>query len=286
MEALYTLLKFKGNLSTAYHPQMDSQTEWFNALVEQYLWLYTNHPQNDWVEWLALTEFAHNQNTSATGFSPFMLNYGQQPNIQGEHRKQVWNESTKEFAEMMKGTFKLAKELLKHASSDMKKYYNWKTRPEWAYEKGDQVLLEGTNIHSDWLSKKLDDKWYGPFKVVEKVGKSAYKLKLDPKWWGVHPVFHESLLHPYSTPSFPSQKSSHLHPWIWFKESKNRRLKKCSHPRSAKGTLNILSLGRVSHWKKTNGLLPQSWKCSRHHQRLPLDASHCSSTTENPLTSL
>ena len=89
MEALYTLFKIEGNLLTTYHPQTDRQTERFNALVEQYLRLYTNHPQNDWVEWLALAEFAHNQKTSATGFSPFMLNYGQQPNIQGEHRKQV-----------------------------------------------------------------------------------------------------------------------------------------------------------------------------------------------------
>ena len=80
---------------------------------------------------------------------------------------------------MMKGTFKLAKESLDHAASDMKKYYDRKARPEQSYEKGEQVLLEGTNICSDCPSKKLDDKRYGPFKILEKVGKSAYKLKLD-----------------------------------------------------------------------------------------------------------
>lgn len=191
---------------------MDGQTEWFNALVEQYLQLYTNHPHNDWVEWLALAEFAHNQKTSATGFSPFMLNYGQQPNIWGEYRKQVWNECAKEFAEMMKGTFKLAKESLNHTASDMKKYYNWKVCPEKEYWKGDQVLLEGTNIRLDCPSKKLDDKQFGLFKILEQVGKSAYKLKLNPKWCGIHPVFHESLLHLYSAPSFESQKKSPLPP--------------------------------------------------------------------------
>ena len=207
MNTLYTLLKIKGNPSTAYHPQTDGQTERFNLLVEQYLWLYTNHPQNDWVEWLALAEFTHNQKTSATSFSPFMLNYGQQPNIHREYRKQVRNESAKEFSEMMKGTFRLAKESLNHAASDMKKYYDRKTRPGKEYQKGDQVLLKGTNIRSDRPSKKLDDKQFRPFKILEKVGKSAYKLKLDPKWPGVHPIFHESILHPYSTPSFPSQKT-------------------------------------------------------------------------------
>ena len=208
MEALYTLLKIEGNLLTAYHPQTDRQTERFNVLVEQYLRLYTNHPQNDWVEWLALAEFAHNQKTSVTGFSLFMLNYGQQPNIHREHRKQVWSESAKEFSDMMKGTFQLAKESLNHMASDMKKYYDQKARLEKEYQKGEQVLLKGTNIRSDRPSKKLDDKWFGPFKILEKVGKSAYKLKLDPKWRRVHPVFHESILHPYSPPSFPSQKKA------------------------------------------------------------------------------
>ena len=89
MDALYTLLKIEGNPSTAYHPQTDGQTKRYNTTVEQYLCLYTNHPQNDWVEWLALAEFTHNQNTTTSGYSPFMLNFGQQPNIRGEHCKTV-----------------------------------------------------------------------------------------------------------------------------------------------------------------------------------------------------
>ena len=147
MEALYTLLKIEGNPSTAYHPQTDGQTERYNATVEQYLRLYTNHLQNDWVEWLALAEFAHNQKpTSSSGYSPFMLNFSQQPNIRGEHRKQVRNESAKEFVEMMQGTIKLAKESLEHAAEDMKKFYDRKVHPSIDYKKRDLILLEGTNI--------------------------------------------------------------------------------------------------------------------------------------------
>jgi len=106
----------------------------------------------------------------------------------------------------MQGTIKLAKESLEHAAKDMKKYYDRKVRPSIDYKKGDLILLEGTNIQSDHPSKKLGDKRYGPFKVIEKVGPSAYRLKLDPKWRGVHPVFHKCLLHPYHTAQFPSQK--------------------------------------------------------------------------------
>ena len=207
MDALYTLLKIEGNPSTAYHPQTDGQTERYNATVEQYLRLYTNHPQNDWVEWLALAEFAHNQNTTTSGYSPFMLNLGQQPNIRGEHRKTVRNESAKEFVEMMQGMFKLAKESLEHAVKDMKRFYDRKSRVSTEYQPGDLVLLEGTNIRSDRPSKKLDTKRYGPFKVIEKVGNAAYKLKLDSKWRGIHNVFNECLLHPYTKGVFQSQKT-------------------------------------------------------------------------------
>ena len=53
-------------LSTAFHPQTDGQTEWVNASMEQYLWVFVNHHQNDWVEWLPLAEFAANNRTSET----------------------------------------------------------------------------------------------------------------------------------------------------------------------------------------------------------------------------
>jgi hypothetical protein len=30
------------------------------ASMEQYLWVFVNHPQDDWVQWLPLAEFAAN----------------------------------------------------------------------------------------------------------------------------------------------------------------------------------------------------------------------------------
>ncbi|OCB88298.1 hypothetical protein A7U60_g4500 [Sanghuangporus baumii] len=55
-------------------------------------------------------------------------------------------------------------------------------------------------------TKKMDDKWFGPFKVVKKIGASAYRLKLLKTWKKVHPVFNEILLKPAIQLSFESQK--------------------------------------------------------------------------------
>ena len=47
MRELYKVLYIKGNPSIAYYPQTDSQTEYINQEIEQYLYLYVNYKQSD-----------------------------------------------------------------------------------------------------------------------------------------------------------------------------------------------------------------------------------------------
>jgi hypothetical protein len=80
MKELYKLLKIEGNPSTVYHPQTDGQTERVNREVEKYLRMFTNHRQDDWVDWLPVAEFAFNNVVhEATGQTPFFLNKGRHP---------------------------------------------------------------------------------------------------------------------------------------------------------------------------------------------------------------
>ena len=46
------------------------------------------------------------------------------------------------------------------------------------------------------LHKGLVQRYEGPFRVVKRVGKVAYKLDMPPKL-RVHPVFHVSMLKPF-----------------------------------------------------------------------------------------
>jgi hypothetical protein len=76
-QELCQLLGVTSNMSTAYHPQMDGQSERTNQWLEQYLQIYVNHSQDNWAGLLPLAQFVHNAWPSlTTGLSPFELLIG------------------------------------------------------------------------------------------------------------------------------------------------------------------------------------------------------------------
>ena len=72
----------KRRLSTASHPQTDSQTKQQNNIIEAYLQAFVNFKQNDWARLLPMAEFVYNNaKNSSTGHMPFELNCGYHPQI-------------------------------------------------------------------------------------------------------------------------------------------------------------------------------------------------------------
>ena len=70
------------NLSTAFYPETDEQTERANQDVKTFLRTYTNEMQDNWNTWLSMTEFAdNNADSAATTLSPFFLNHGFHPQM-------------------------------------------------------------------------------------------------------------------------------------------------------------------------------------------------------------
>lgn len=79
---LQSQLGTKHKLSTAFHPQIDGQTERVNRVLEENLRHYVNDIQNDWDEWLPLAEFEYNNSWhEAIGATPFYMNYGRHPKL-------------------------------------------------------------------------------------------------------------------------------------------------------------------------------------------------------------
>ncbi len=61
------------------------------------------------------------------------------------------------------------------------------------YKVGQKVWLRVRNITIERPSRKLDWQKYGPYRIIERIGKVAYRLDL-PSSLQIHNVFHVSLL--------------------------------------------------------------------------------------------
>ncbi|MBW0565762.1 hypothetical protein O181_105477 [Austropuccinia psidii MF-1] len=52
------------------------------------------------------------------------------------------------------------------------------------------------NINTTRPTKKLSERWLGPFEVIKKIGSHAHHFKFPQQWKSAHPAFHVSLLEP------------------------------------------------------------------------------------------
>ncbi len=79
MQAIYAKLGITSALSMAYHSQTDDKTKHYNQELKQYLRVFCNYQQDNWVKHLLYAKFSHNTCIhSATGKSPFKLLHGYQ----------------------------------------------------------------------------------------------------------------------------------------------------------------------------------------------------------------
>src|ERR1700710_88853 len=196
-------LGIERRLSTAFHPQTDGQTERTKGILEQYLRAYINYQQDDWAGLIPLAEFAYNNGLQETiKTSPFYANYGIHPKYEAIDHMAQWNQTPTEDMSHLHETLRME---IVTTQLRQKEIYDQHRKPDSNWKSGDKVWLLPRNIRTTRPCKKLDYKKMGPFKILAKIGTSAYKLDL-PAGMKIHNTFHISLLEPYSDNKFPSQE--------------------------------------------------------------------------------
>ena len=188
---LCRVLGIEQNISTAYHPRTDGQSERSNQWLEQYLRFWVNERQDDWAQRLPIAEFVHNNWPSeTTRDSPFHI-------LMGYHPRADWTDTRSPIPQVMT-RLEQYKEARGKAQELMRKaQLSWvKNRDTPRYQVGDQVWLEGRHLRTNQPTAKLAPRRHGPFPVVQVMSPVNYWLQLPPQW-SIHDVFHTDLLTPY-----------------------------------------------------------------------------------------
>nr|GEY65194.1 putative reverse transcriptase domain-containing protein [Tanacetum cinerariifolium] len=172
-EALGTNL----DMSTAYHPQTDGQSERTIQTLEDMLRAYVIDFVSSWDRHLPLVEFSYNDSYHASiKVAPYEALYGR------KCRSPVcWSE---------------IKNRLLAARSRQKSYADKRAKPL-EFEVGDMALLKV----SPWNGfvrfgkhGKLSPRYIGTFKILARGGSVAYTLELPEELKGIHSTFHVSNL--------------------------------------------------------------------------------------------
>ncbi|GJV49409.1 putative reverse transcriptase domain-containing protein [Tanacetum coccineum] len=186
------------DMSTAYHPQTDGQSERTIQTLEDMLRACVIDFGNGWVKHLPLVEFSYNNSYHASiKAAPFEALYGRKcrsPVCWAEVGEvqltgpEIVQETTERIIQV--------KQRMQAARDRQKSYADLKRKPM-EFEVGDKVMLKV----SPWKGVvrfgkrgKLNPRFVGPFKVIKRVGDVAYKLELPEELSRVHNTFHVSNL--------------------------------------------------------------------------------------------
>ncbi|GJS21986.1 putative reverse transcriptase domain-containing protein [Tanacetum coccineum] len=189
-DTIWNALGTNLDMSTAYHPQTDGQSERTIQTLEDMLRAYAIDFGKGWVNHLPLVEFSYNNSYHASiKAAPFEALYGRKCRSPvcwtevGEAQilgPELIQETTEKIIQI--------KQRMQAARDRQKSYADLKRKPM-EFQVGDKVMLKV----SPWKGVvrfgkrgKLNPRYVGPFKVLEKVREVAYKLELPEELSRLH----------------------------------------------------------------------------------------------------
>lgn len=179
-----------------------------NRMIESFLRCYCSHRQTDWDLLLTSAEFAYNSSHVETmGCTPFELDLGWTPKSPIEllsEQPEEKLESIKVFKQKLASSFQDAKFAHKLAQARQSAYNSMKYTPH-SLKVGDSVWLDRKYFSDSYSavrpSHKLRARRFGPFEIMELIGKNSVRLNFPP-----HIKAH-SVVHVEHTRPFQSQPS-------------------------------------------------------------------------------
>nr|GEZ25184.1 reverse transcriptase domain-containing protein [Tanacetum cinerariifolium] len=184
------------DMSTAYHPQTDGQSERTIQTLKDMLRACVIDFGKGWVNHLPLVEFSYNNSYHASVKAvPFEALYGRKCRSPvfwtevGESQilgQELIQETTEKIVQI--------KQRIQAAHDRQKSYTDLKCKAM-KYQVEDKVMLKvlpWKGVVCFGKQEKLNPMYVGPFKVLEKVRKVAYKLELPEELSRVHNTFHVS----------------------------------------------------------------------------------------------
>jgi len=128
----------------------------------------------------------------ATKVLPFMANYRKELRMGGDIRRKRKVESATEFVERMKKVHEEAEAALRKTREEMKRYADRGRKKTEEWKKGNRVLLSTKDlVLKERPTKKLMERYMGPYAIEEIVSLNAVKLQL-PSLMRIHLVVNVS----------------------------------------------------------------------------------------------
>lgn len=203
------------DMSTAYHPQTDGQTEVTNRALGDFLRCLVGDNIKSWDSKLCKAEFAHNHALNRTlGFSPFQVVYGIVPRCPLDLSllpdKSRLHGTAVDFVAELESVHRSARVQLEKTTAKYKKAADSKRR-EVLFSPGDLVWVYLTKdrlpLHE---YNKLRSRKIGPLEVMECINPNAYRIRLPNhiRTHGVFNVKHLSRFHGDNVPVASGTKLS------------------------------------------------------------------------------
>nr|GFB48608.1 putative reverse transcriptase domain-containing protein [Tanacetum cinerariifolium] len=186
------------DISTAYHPEIDGQSERTIQTLEDMLHACVLDFGKGWDKHLPLVEFLYNNSYhTSSKAAPFEALYGR------KCRSPIcWAEvGDRQLTglEIIHGTTEKIVQIKSRiqAARDCQKSYADVRRKPLEFQVGDKVMLKVSHwkgVIRFGKRGKLNPRYIGPFKILAKVETVAYRLELPEQLSRVHSTFHISKL--------------------------------------------------------------------------------------------